>query len=236
MGTYTLRLSEVVDVLGGTTEIVDGIRVLDKPEILRLDSYPLHESRDRTELNGLILDRFWNEEIAHESVEIFKNRLRHTLFTIMPPINELYASLQLEFNPLSTIDMRTTGKSEGENNSTSKSLSKADTVNTNEGRVTNLDLPSQQLRADADHAESGTVSKGIGSTLGTSDTDSEGSDTSRGESNSHTVGYGGSPASLLMEYRESIINVDPLVLDGLTPLFMQLWGSPHPLTANPYWM
>lgn len=236
MGTYTLRLHEVVEHLGATTSIVNGVRVIDKPELLRLDSYDLHESRDRTSLNGLILDTYWNDEIAHETIDIWLQRIRTVLNTEMPTINKLYASNAIKFDPLTTMDMRTT--STGKSDTQSNRDSKADTSTTQNGqsRSTNFDTPSTPLRDDGHYAESGVDGKTLSVVDGTSSDEASQRDATESEGDSHTVGYAGSAAALIQEYQASLVNIDQVVLDALDPLFLKIWGTPHPYSRNAWSM
>ena len=82
---YTMRLSDLIEARGGHTTIDDaGLRILDKPSILHLDKYPIFDEAHRPILNSLILDTYWNREIAHETADIFIGQMRMTLQRIMP--------------------------------------------------------------------------------------------------------------------------------------------------------
>lgn len=232
MSGYTLRLHEVVELRGGKTTIENGVRILDKPELLCLDTYPVAASRDRIGLNGLILDTYWNDEIAHETSEIFVQRLRTVMHTIMPTINKLYDANAIEFDPLTTMDMRTISSGNSANVSNSDTSSDSTSGNQSLSESTNFDIPQMAIQPEKDYAESG--ARGAADSTGTTTSSSEASqtDTTTSDGDSRTTGYAGSPAALIQEYRASIVNIDQIVLEEISGLFLQLWGSPHSFTAN----
>lgn len=232
MSGYTLRLQEVVELRGGATTIVNGVRILDKPELLCMDTYPIATSRDRAGLNGLILDTYWNDEIAHETDDIFVQRFRTVMHTIMPTVNKLYDANAIEFDPLTTMDMRTI--SSGNSNTLSNRDSQADSTSTNQSasESTNFDLPQMALSGSKDYADAGArgVAESSANTVSSDEATQNDSTTSDGDS--RTTGYAGSPAALIQEYRASIVNIDQIVLEEIGELFLQIWGSPHSFIPN----
>lgn len=231
--TYTMRLSEVVKMRGGHTTIDDaGLRIIDKPGILHLDKYPIFDEAHRPVLNSLILDTYWNREIAHETVDIFIGQLRMTMQKIMPTYNKVYESTLLEFDPLVTTDI--TVESRGTSDSTSNRDSTADSSSTQDGesRSVAYDTPSQALKPDGHYASAGTDGKSASTTTSTASDEATASERNESEGSSRTFGYAGSPAALVQAYRESILNVDELVVEELEPLFFMLWGQNHNYTHN----
>lgn len=237
MTVYTMRLSDLIDVRGGHTTIDDnGLRVLDKPAILHLDKYPIFDEAHRPVLNSLILDTYWNREIAHETADIFIGQLRMTMQRIMPTYNKVYESTLLDFDPLVTTDI--TVESKGTSDSTSDRDSTADSTSTQDGesRSVAYDTPSQALKPDGHYASAGTDGKSASTTTSTASDEASARERNESEGSSRTVGYAGSPAALVQAYRESILNVDELVVEELEPLFFMLWGSPHTFHHSNDWI
>lgn len=236
--TYTMRLSDVIRMRGGKTHIDDNnVRVLDRPEILHLDKYPLHDPAHRTTLNGLILDTYWDREIAHDNVETFKHQLRTQLNTIMPLYNQLYASAAIKFDPLVTTDMLSTSKQDSE--TVSERESSAQTASDQEGmqQTVSSDTPQVMLKGDGHYATNGVTGKNDSTATGSASDESTATDVNSSEAESRTVGYNGSPAALIQAYRETILNIDQMIVTELESLFLILWGSPFPIfpSSNYRW-
>lgn len=187
-----------------------------------LSDYPIFEDDYRAPLNRKILDHFWMREIGHETPDMFLHRLGVKMREVMPYYNQLYVSTRLEFDPLSTLDL--TSVSEGTNTDTSESESTAIQVGTSDSssRAVTSEFPQEMLRGTGNYATSATDSTGNTSSKG--DTTSKATNTGEGSSKStnHQKGRAGSAAALLMEYRQSLLNVDMNVIAELEPLFFQV--------------
>lgn len=230
MATFTMRLKDVLENTG---------------DYIGLDEYPIFDENYRPELNRKITDHFLFDEIGHETIDLFIHQMRVKMNEIMPYYNQLYRSQQLEFDPLSTIDVRTVSTGVGNSHNESTMRSDAETTRTGESstdsandalsRTVNSETPSVRLSGDADYASAATDTTGRSS--GTSSATESGSEAVAGESSSeqvatdetssdsHVTGYSGVAAELLMRYRESIINIDLMVINDLKPLFMQIWNN-----------
>lgn len=62
-------------------------------------------------------------------------------------------------------------------------------------------------------------------TLFDSRTDNTGTSSADTLTNSRTSGYSGHVAELIMRWRDSLINIDMMIIQELSTLFMQLWNS-----------
>lgn len=234
MGTFTIPLNEVIEITGGTVDFSSGIAKMTGGDI-GLNLYTIWNEGYRDTLNGKIIDHYWNREIGQESVPMFQMAMRRRMNEIMPLINQLYASTQLNFDPLSTIDMTTIASGDatqhveasGENNTTSNTNSKSRTIQS--------DTPQTMLSGSEDYASGGVDANSQADA--TSDaTELNTSDSVSNQTNQSTVkGFQGSAADLVIRYRESLLNIDVMVITELEMLFMQVWNNGDTYTNNEGW-
>lgn len=232
MPTYTMLMRDI------PTDVYDEY----------MSTYPIFDPNYREELNKKIRDQYLMREIGYETVDLFLMALRRKMNLIMPMYNEFYRS-KIDFDILSTIDVETTSRVVSESESsqeTTASGQSSENQNANgstdsHGRVVNLETPQQMLADNADYA-SGAVdntTETAQTNSSTSLTDSESSGTTGTQANdttdavSRTKGYQGSAAALVMAYRDSIINVDEMVVSELSTLFMSI--SSHPGNYSERW-
>lgn len=236
MAQFTMTLKDALEVTGGTWEVgSEGFAIVTGGRI-GLDHFPIFEESYRPRVRGLIFDRYMNQEIAHETVEDFAQRMRTVLNEIMPNYNKWYESERMQFDPFKTIDMRTisTGtaqqESESEGNSSSNGLTKG------VSRARNNDFPQTELVDGKEYASSGsradseTENEGDAMESGTSKVDSA------TDSDSKVTGYQGLPTDMLMRFRESFVNVDRALLNELHPLFIGIWGTSDSFTRNGFYL
>jgi len=241
MPTFTVPLFDAIKYTGGTVEIVSGIRRLTNPNCIGLGQYPIYDLNYRNTLNGKIVDHYWNREIGLESVDMFVGKMRIKMNEIMPYFNEMYRSTQLTFDPLKTIDMQTvaTGSASSEreasvdNSSTANSTTIGENSAKSLSRNVNSTFPQMMLSGSGDYADSGadatasteSASEGTESATTAQESAERGSEDALSESDSRTSGYQGLPSDMLMRYRDSIVNVDLMVINELQDLFMGIWDS-----------
>lgn len=295
-----------------------------------LDSYPIFDEDYRDGLNQKIIDHYWNREIGQETIEMFTFAMKRKMNEVMPYFNQLYESTRLEYDPLSTVKIRTivdgtaneTGESnrvdngtvavsgqgtansettaEGtsENDGTSNTTDSRDTVTSSDtttsrnsevdsthdesSRGVSSDYPQMMLSGSTDYASSGadatgkssdnsvttesgtegvdgtegvegvsnTTTHDEGSTTNHSVTDETTTDTrdtisndnsdvtdtrDRVEHNDQSVsGYNQHTVDMIMRYRESLLNIDMLIIDVLADLFMLLWDTSDSYTGRGY--
>lgn len=214
---------------------------------LSVDYYPIYDENHRAELNEKIIRHYALREIGQETAQQFIFYLGVTMAEIMPYFNERYRTLDMEYNPLDSMDMTTdsasgsesqsSGKASSTQDSTSSSSSKSDNASTTKSKSFDSDVPQTGVQGDfaryASHANesqadsSGTASSSQDSTSHTaahSTTDYQ-HDSSNSTGKSHVSGRSQSAMSLIQEYRNAIINVDMEIVRSLEPCFMQVWGS-----------
>lgn len=214
---------------------------------LSVDYYPIYDENHRAELNEKIIRHYALREIGQETAQQFVFYLGVTMAEIMPYFNERYKTLDMEYNPLQSVDMTTdsengsesqsSSKASSTQDSTSSSSSKSDNASTTTSKSFDSDVPQTGVVGDfaryASHANesqadsSGTASSSQDSAshaTSHSATDYQ-HDASNSKGKSHVRGRSQSAMSLVQEYRNAIINVDMEIVRSLEPCFMQLWGS-----------
>lgn len=105
MAQYTIELHRVIEIRGGEDKI-------------GLNEYPVYDDAARNRINKKIVDRFYDREIAHESIPMFIGRLKRKLNEIMPYYNQLYVSELKSIDPLRTIDVSSVGENDSEQTNT----------------------------------------------------------------------------------------------------------------------
>lgn len=221
---------------------------------LSVDYYPIYAENHRAELNEKIVRHYVLREIGQETAQQFIFYLGMTMAEIMPYFNERYRTLDMEYNPLQSVDMTTdsengsesqsSSKASSTQDSTSSSSSKSDNASTTTSKSFDSDVPQTGVVGDfaryASHANesqadsSGTASSSQDSAshaTSHSATDYQ-HDASNSKGKSHVSGRSQSAMSLVQEYRNAIINVDMEIVRSLEPCFMQLWGSYDTIFSN----
>lgn len=211
---------------------------------LGLDTYPIFDENYRTPLNAKIVEHFYFREIGQETPALFRRFLNRKMNEIMPFYNQLYKSALLDFDPFSNYDMRTEGSTAGtsdqsrdysrtENTSTKAT---SDTVNDTDStaRTVVSATPQMQLSGNEDYATNLTDSNSSTAAKGTStqdsSADSAASDTTKASSKTledyvtHVSGISGiTKAQALMQFRDTFLNIDMMVIGDLNELFMGIY-------------
>jgi hypothetical protein len=243
LSKYTTEVRFICETASGLGESkgytdIDTIITNAIPKIFNF-TFPIFDENYRTVLEKKILKHFYTREIGEETVGLWKLRLDTKLNEIMPYYNKLYRSELLEFNPLHDVDVdRTHDLTNDAKNSKNKST-KQNTSSTGSSTTsaTNYDLfsdtPQGALTGVDNEQYLTTADKVINSENDA--TNSSGSlDSSGYESGSINTtekylesvsGKQGtqSYSSMIMEYRETFLNIDMLVINELQDLFINLW-------------
>lgn len=178
---------------------------------LGLNDYPIFEESYRSKLNEKILNHYYMREIGFETAGLFKRYLNVKMNEIMPYYNQLYLSAQIEFDPLETYstneqyERETTGDNTSQDEGENKSLQ-------NDTPMGSLQDPFSENYA--------TTSQKTNATNTTKLNSSENEKYSRKLSGKNDSK---SNSQLLMEYRQSFLNIDMLIIEELDVLFIQLW-------------
>lgn len=142
MSKYTVELRYICEAaaeleasVGG--DDVDQVIQNAIPNIFNF-SFPIFDESYRNVLETKILMHYYTREIAHETVGLWKLKLKTKLNEIMPYYNQLYKSELLDFNPLYDVDITrshvrdSSGTRDTENKSSTDS-----TTDTENNQVTN---------------------------------------------------------------------------------------------------
>lgn len=230
MADFTIELRDVVRKLGA--------------DHVGLSDYPIFDEQYREFLNSKILDHYWYNEIAHETVDMFVHQIQVKMAEIMPYYNKWYEAELVDFDPLSTQDTRSMGGSKSKSQGSSQQQENLSTVNdtTSAGqsvsRTVQSEYPQARLAGNKDYAtaasENKTDNNGGQTVKGTADQSSRASQDSSGEasSESHSWGRSGHTAALIAAWRETFVNVDMMVISELEPLFMGLHSSNDSFTGG----
>lgn len=212
---------------------------MDKPT-----SYPIFDESYREGLNNKIYDHYEFREIGLETPALFRKFLLRKMREIMPYYNQLYKSALFEFDPFNNYDMTNSGRSTRDTSEDRKinRSEKAETVadsttesNTNStARTLNSSTPQMQLAGNEDYATSIVDSNSL--------TNADGSSSQTSTANQNMVDdmnltgnnvdeyinkvsgiTGITKSNALMQFRETLLNVDMLVIDELNELFMGIY-------------
>lgn len=112
MSKYTVELRYICETMAGLEASVGGDdvdQVIQNaiPSIFNF-SFPIFDESYRNVLETKILMHYYTREIAHETVGLWKLKLKTKLNEIMPYYNQLYKSELLDFNPLYDVDITRT--------------------------------------------------------------------------------------------------------------------------------
>lgn len=235
MAHFTMEFWEAVELTGGIIEFPQESGLPDTRIVggaIDLTRYPIFDESYRPRLNGLIIDRFYNQEIGHETVNKFKLQLRAHLNEHMPYFNKMYAADLNQIDPLKTVDLSTVTSSAGTQTSSATATNETETATQTGARSVFSDLPQTMLAGNEDYASNATDSN-TGASVNAESTENTSADVSNtNDGDSHTFGYQGHAGELLALYRETLANIDTMVLDSLQPLFMGIWHSGDTATNN----
>jgi len=208
MASFTMELWEVL-ALDPTIET--GI----------LEEYPIFDEGHRAELNRKILNHFHNREIGQESVSLFRLQLKRRLDEIMPLYNQQYEISAIEFNQLETVRINnsntTAGTTVGSSESTNESASGA------KSRAVSQELPQTLLAGNGDYATA--AQDNISDTTATASANDTNTVNQDGTAESVTSGFQGNAALMILQYRQSLVNVDMMIIEELQNLFMLIWSN-----------
>lgn len=202
--------------------------VMEFTDDIGLKEYPIFKEEYRATLNKKIVDRYLNREIGHETIDQFIHNMRRKMNEIMPYYNQMYLSEQIKYDPLTTINMESlgTGVNQTEANSTGNS------TNTGDSEAESLSVTSTYPQSALDDSDEGVYGDGSSESKSKGKQSAQ-ADETRNEkakadtsTTSNTKGYQGSPASLIMEYRRAILNIDVAILGDLNELFMSVLTGP----------
>ena len=178
MSKYTVELRYICETAAGLEASVGGDdvdRVIQNaiPSIFNF-SFPIFDESYRNVLETKILMHYYTREIAHETVGLWKLKLKTKLNEIMPYYNQLYKSELLDFNPLYDVDITRThvrdssGTRDTDENRDSESTGNIE--NTSDRSKDSETITNNRIQNQNDTTDDGTVNSTSNNTDKYSDT------------------------------------------------------------------
>ena len=209
----TVELREIIDA---------GVNIWDF-------EYPcFYEGDAKKEFEKKITDHFYFRQIGQETVGRWLHMFRSRMREIMPYYNQLYESekyMQGIEDPFATVDYTETFEEEtsGQSSTSANAISVGTSSGTNENRfsntpqgsIANIDnyLTEATKNNGSNEEENETESSSSGSTSGTV----KHTLTKKGAMGVTTFGHD------MIEYRQSFLNIDLLVINELNDLFLGIY-------------
>lgn len=226
MSTFTMYFRDAIDLTGGTVEIADdGISRITNCKIgLEYLKTPWDATYAEV-LVGKIYDHYMLREIGAETIDLFTTFIRRRVNLVMPQFNELYATKLLTFDPMVTIDITNTSTGVSTQAVTADSESVQNSNQDSGSRSVSSETPQTMLSGSSDYASAAsdvtgkTKVDGAGSETNESNSETE----STGEGT--TKGYSGNTSDMLLRFRETIINIDAMVIESFADCFMSVWDN-----------
>ena len=211
---------------------------------LGMRDYPIFDEGYREQLNGKIIEHYWFREIGLETPGLFKRFLNRKMNEIMPYYNQLYESTLKKFNPYVNYDLQTTGTTNSDHeeqrnikrdeNVDTDAKSTTDSTTDGSSRTLVSQTPQMQLSGREDYASnltdttSKTTATGSGTQSSVASTKLEDLMNMNARNTDEYVtkvsGLTGiTNSNALMQFRETFINTDMLVIDELQELFMGIY-------------
>jgi len=216
MATTTIELHRVLEL---DPTIETGI----------LAEYPIFDESHRATLNRKIINHYWNQEIGQESVAMWRLALKRKLDEIMPLYNQHYEISAIKFNQLETVRINNA------NTTNATTATNADSSNTStsgaKSRAVSQQLPQTMLADNGDYATA--AQDNISDTTAASSATDATTTNQDGTTNSETTGFQGNAALMILQYRQSLVNVDMMIIDELQNLFMLVWDNGDEFTTAP---
>lgn len=200
--------------------------------------YPLFDPAYKGVLETKILDYYYFREIGLETIGQFKWFLKSKMNRIMPYYNQLYESNEVfkTYDPYKNKDYtiedsrtNTTDTTASNTGKVTASSNGSDTSTTN-ATDKHSDTP-QSLNDGKDYLTDMTKRDGTSTTTTEGDSTQDSTENATGkittidEYTQHFHGHDGMkyPTGILMELRETFLNIDQMIIDELTDLFMNIY-------------
>lgn len=243
MSVYTTTLQAYCESIAGLTAHTGhkdtNTTIKDAMQSIFDFEYPIFDDTYRQTLELKIIRHYYYREVGFETVGMFKDRLQTKLNEIMPYYNELYTTIIKEFNPKYDTDYHREGTrvddgtesntgtvtNDGESYAerTPDLVSTTKVSDTPQGGVTGLDTDTYMSQYNK------ATSSGTDSTTGTNNS-TRTDDLRKKIDNSQTYAehvYGVMNSNNYIEainkLRNSIINIDMMIIRDLSDLFMNIY-------------
>ena len=208
---YTTELRYICESYAGLTESagynnIENVIKKALPKIFDFD-FPIFDEDYRTVIETKIIKHYYTREISEETVGLWKLRLNTKMNEIMPYYNQLYKAWSVDFNPLYDTDITTEHTLDNESTQTTSGKSTDRFSDTPQGSLQNIE--------NNTYLSNATIV----------DSNASGTSNSTDEYLEKITGKRGSMSysKMLDEYRESLINIDSMIIVDLKDLFFKLW-------------
>ena len=181
----------------------------------------------KIEFQKLFLLRHMMDYIGQETIEQHRMFLAERLREVMPMYTQLFESMNLDMDWIKDVDMTYTGNESGTRNTTGNSSRETEVTNNNttNTQAINSDNPQITIQTEdyaSEMSRGQSTSQGTGSET-SSDTSAVNENTSRDESRSESGYRGRRKGDVIKEYRESILNLNQMLLEECKDLFLGVW-------------
>lgn len=207
---------------------------------LGLNDYPIFNENHRLTLNQKIIDHYYFREIGMETAGAFKFALNRKMREIMPKYNALYYSESLKFDPLQGVNIeeiysdnlietnksKTDGVTELKTSADNEHLNNGQELfnNTPQGLLEDGSIENKKYLTDATLTKDEGKQHGTSNSTGTTGANAEGvTNKSFNFSKKRKGSEYHNPSELLLKYRETIINIDMLIINELADLFINIF-------------
>lgn len=243
MSKYTTEVRYICEELSGGSD-KSGLQKID--DIINKSwrkifttNWEIFDENYRSVLCKKILKVFYTREICAETVGLWQLWMDATLCEIMPYYNKLYNSELIKFNLFDNISIKretektSNEKTENEMNTESNGTNGGTTENISNTTDKYSDTPQGGLN-DIENNKYLTNARIVenGNTLNSEESTSNNTSGNSKEESNSTEKYvetltgknnGDSNVKLLMEFRESFLNIDSMIIKDLESLFFTLW-------------
>jgi hypothetical protein len=221
---YTISVRWIVESYSQETPDIttDQKIAIALPKIFNFD-FPIYDETYRLTFEDKLIRHFYFHEINITSIGRWKFMLREKLNLIMPVYNKMYEAVAIKYDPLIDTQMHETytrNNNLTSDSSTNGNVTQKDTSNNSQ---VYSDLPQTTLHG-GDYATNSTQNEGTAnSTQNASQTANATSSNKETYEHDNTGFSSRSQQALLMEYYESLRNVDEMVFNELRELFMLIY-------------
>lgn len=227
MSKYTTEVRFICETYAGydesqgykkVSEIIESAR----EKVFDFD-FPMYDESYRSVLETKILKHYYTREIGAETVGLWKLFLDRKMNEIMPYYNQLYESALIKFNPLHDVDY--TKEHEGSDKGNVVGNTVRDNTNSGERWDYYSETPQGGINGLQTLDYLTTADRVTHNDKDKTNTDSTTNMTNTDEYLDHVYGKMGvgSYSKYLKEFRETFLNIDMMIIDDLSDLFMNLW-------------
>lgn len=221
---YTISVRWIVESYSQETPDIttDQKIAIALPKIFNFD-FPIYDESYRSTFEDKLIRHFYFHEINITSIGRWKFMLREKLNLIMPVYNKMYEAVEIKYDPLIDTQMHETytrNNNLTSDSSTNGNVTQKDTSNNSQ---VYSDLPQTTLHG-GDYATNSTQNEGTANSTQNASQKANATSNNKETYEHDNTGFSSrSQQALLMEYYESLRNVDEMVFNELRELFMLIY-------------